>query len=61
MCLLDLPAAFDTVDHTILLEKLDKTLGIRGEALKWFSSNLSDRQMKVKLASEYADPVKLSC
>ena len=61
MCLLDISAAFDKVDHTILLERLDKALGICAEALKWFSSYLSDRQMKVKVASEHADPVKLSC
>ena len=39
----DLSAAFDTVDHFILLRRLEISFGIRGTALEWFLSFLTER------------------
>jgi len=51
---MDLKKAYDTVNHDILLKKLE-AYGIRGEILKWFESYLSDRKQRVKIGEVYSE------
>ncbi len=54
LMLLDLSAAFDTVDQNKLLEILHSDIGIEGIALKWFKSFLLERSQKVKIRDTYS-------
>ena len=47
--LCDLSAAFDTIDHCILLRRLEKLVGITVQALMWFQCSLSDRSHFVRI------------
>ena len=56
---LDLKKAFDTVDHKIVLKKLELS-GIRGPCLKWFTSYLNNRTQVTFLENTYSNPTKIS-
>lgn len=55
LVLLDLSAAFDTVDHTLLLSQL-ASIGVAGTALEWFRSYLSNRTQTVCLGDAKSTP-----
>ena len=51
----DLSAAFDTVDHDLLLDVLKKEYGIAGEALEWYDSYLRPRDFQVCINNDFSD------
>ena len=60
MVLIDLQKAFDTIDHSILLEKMS-CLGFAGKTIAWYTSYLTNRSFIVNVGKEFSSPGKLSC
>ena len=61
LVLLDLSAAFDTVDHKILIRRMEKRFGVNGLCLDWLSSYLHKRKQFVSINGGKSDEEELDC
>ena len=59
LLLLDLSAAFDTIDHQILLSRLNSVFGIQSTALQSFHSYFSDRYQSTSVNNSSSSPSQL--
>ena len=59
LTMLDLSAAFDTIDHSTLLNRLSVNFGISGTALTLFSSYLTERSQSVLIEGNYSSDFNL--
>ena len=61
LVLLDLSAAFDTIEQFILLNILQRDFGVVGTALNWFGSFLSGRRQRILVGEKTSDDFNLNC
>ena len=59
LVLLDLTAAFDTIDHGILLSRLRHRFGVTGAALEWLRPYLADRKQLIRIESDNSSPTSV--
>ena len=59
--MLDLSAAFDTVDHYILLDRLRVAFGIQGTALSWIETFVRGRTQRVSFAGRHSSSSPATC
>lgn len=59
LILLDMSAAFDTIDHIVLLARLRNRFGIKDTVLSWLTSYLKYRSQQVIIGSVRSSPVHL--
>ena len=61
LMLLDLSAAFDTVDHDILIRRLETSYGLDGAALGWLTSYLDGRTQSVRCGPSSSAATRVLC
>lgn len=57
-CFLDMKRAFETINRTILMDKL-KNIGVAPQSLKWFQSYLQDRIQTTKIDKEFSSKIDI--
>ena len=61
LVLLDLSAAFNTVDHKLLFDALERCFGIQDMALKWFTSYLAERMQTFQVRTDKSKTFVVNC
>ena len=61
LVMLDLSAAYDTVDHKGFIERLEKDYGLTDTALSWMKSYVEGRQFQVSIAGKTSNTKSLDC
>ena len=61
LVLLDLSSVFDTIDRSILLDRLHNRYGLSGVVLDWLKSYPSDRSQRVVLDNVFSKPYSVDC
>jgi hypothetical protein len=59
LVMLDLSAAFDIIDHTILFQRLEYSYDISGPALAWIRSYLTNRTQRIAIGSVFSNDMHL--
>ena len=57
---IDLSAAFDTVENSILMNVLSSRFGVTGNAEKWFNSYLQDRKFAVEINNTLSKEITIN-
>ena len=61
LVLLDLSSAFDTIDHSVLMDRLYTRFGLRGTALAWIKLYLTNRSQAVVIKDVHSFSANLRC
>ena len=60
LVLLDLSAAFDTIDHDVFLSRLRRDYGVTGGVADWMASYLKNRSQSIDINGTFSDKIELT-